>query len=125
MKKLRYRAASALPACCRVQRPRDPLAEDFGMASVFAYLQPLPRIPMCSWQGRSRPSAPMPARVGTVVLRNQLKGEPQQFGIVFHQFSLLPGQSAVPGADFRLPSGRPRDMVATYSETRLLRPRSR
>ena len=60
--------------------------------------------------------------IGTVLLRNQLKGEPQQIGLFLHQISLVAGTSVSPGAGpntFGLAKG----MVATYSETRLLAPK--
>ena len=78
--------------------PHDPLAEDFGMASVFAYLQPLSADSDVLAAGSFAPLGSGASTLGTVVLRNQLQGEPQQFGLVFHQFSLIPGQNVSSGA---------------------------
>ncbi len=102
--------------------PRDPLAEDFGMASVFAYLQPVSPDSDVLVAGSFAPFGGNAGTVGTVLSRNELKGEPQEMGVIVHQFSLLPGvpvsSSASPNA-FALAKG----MVATYSETRLLAPK--
>ncbi|MGA3325072.1 MAG: TonB-dependent receptor [Terriglobia bacterium] len=101
--------------------PRDPLAEDFGMASMFAYLRPLSVGSDVLVTGSFAPSGAESGTVGTVLLRNQLQGEPQQIGLIFHQFSLAPGTSVPPGST---PSAfaQAKGMVATYSETRLLAP---
>ena len=102
--------------------PRDPLAEDFGMASVFAYLHPLTADSDVLAAGSFAPFAADASTVGTVLFRNQLKGEPQQIGLVFHQFSLLPGTPASSGMTPNA-FGQAKGMVATYSETRLLAPK--
>jgi hypothetical protein len=101
--------------------PRDPLAEDFGMASVFAYLQSLSADSDVLVTGSFAPMGTEAGTVGTLLRRNQLKGEPQQIGLIFHQFSLAPGTSVAPGIT---PSafGQAKSMTATYSETRLLAP---
>lgn len=119
---------SALPQSERLvgimpgSTPRDPLAEDFGMASGFAYLQPLSVDSAVLVAGSFAPFGAEAGTVGTVLLRNQFKGEPQQVGLILHQFSLLPGSGAPPGL---APSGlgQAKGMVATYSETRLLAPK--
>jgi hypothetical protein len=102
--------------------PRDPLAEDFGMASVFAYLQPLSTDSDVLVAGSFAPFGADAGTVGAVMRRNQLPGEPQQFGMILHQFSLVPGASAFPGM---LPNGlgQAKGMTATYSETRLIAPK--
>jgi hypothetical protein len=102
--------------------PHDPLAEDFGMASVFAYLQPLSADSDVLSAGSFAPLGSGASTLGTVVLRNQLQGEPQQFGLIFHQFSLVPGQDVSPGATSNA-FAQARGLVATYSETRLLAPK--
>ncbi len=99
---------------------RDPLAEDFGMASVFAYLQPVSADSDVLAAGSFAPLGS--GTVGTVLLRNQLQGEPRQVGLIFHQFSLVPGQSAPPDATSNS-FAQARGLVATYSETRLLAPK--
>jgi len=116
---------TALPRSERVggilpgSTPRDPLAEDFGMTSVFAYLQPLSADSDVLAAGSFATFGGDAGMVGTVLSRNQFKGEPQQVGLIFHQFSLAPGTPLLPGAP---PSGlaQAKGMVATYSETRLL-----
>ena len=102
--------------------PHDPLAEDFGMASVFAYLQPLSADSEVLAAGSFAPMGSSASTMGTVVLRNQLQGEPQQFGLIFHQFSLIPGQNVAPGTPSNA-FAQARGLVATYSETRLLAPK--
>jgi hypothetical protein len=101
---------------------RDPLAQDFGMASVFAYLQPLSSDSDVLAAGSFAPMGYGAETVGTVLLRNQLQGQPQQFGLIYHQFSLLPGQSISSGATPNT-LAQAKGMVATYSETRLLAPK--
>jgi hypothetical protein len=98
--------------------PHDPLAEDFGMASVFAYLQPLSADSDVLAAGSFAPLGSGATTLGTVVLRNQLQGQPQQFGLIFHQFSLVPGQNAGSSA-----FAQARGLMATYSETRLIAPK--
>ena len=96
----------------------DPLAADFGMTSLFAYLQPVSADSTVLAAASFAPLSTGSSTVGSMLVRNQLQGEPQQFGLVFHQFSLVPGAPA---------SGSPladsRGLVATYSETRLLIPK--
>ena len=102
--------------------PRDPLAEDFGMASVFGYLHPLSPNSDLLVEGSLSPAAIGAGGVGTMLVRNQINGEPEQLGLVFHQFGLVPGIPSLPGV---APSGlaQARGIAATYSETRLLAPR--
>jgi len=102
--------------------PRDPLAEDFGMASVVAYLEPLSTDSEVLLAGSLALSGGEPGTVATVLRRNQLKGEPQQVGLILHQFSLVPGASLSPGGTANALSAA-RGMVLTYSETRLLAPK--
>ena len=119
---------TALPRSTRVagilpgSTPHDPLAEDFGMASVFAYFQPLSADSDVLAAGSFAPFGVDASTVGTVLRRNQLQGEPQQIGLIFHQFSLAPGTSGSPG---NTPNGfaQARGMTATYSETRLIAPK--
>jgi hypothetical protein len=112
------RMAGFLPA----STPSDPLAENFGMASVFAYLQPLSADSDVLAAGSFAPLGYGQTTAGTMLLRDQLQGQPQQFGLIFHQFSLVPGQSvALGGAPNALAQAK--GMVATYSETRLLAPK--
>jgi hypothetical protein len=102
--------------------PHDPLAEDFGMASVFAYLQPVSADSDVLVAGSFAPFGTDAGTVGTVLSRNQLKGEPQQIGLIFHQFGLAPGTSVYPGMT---PNAftQAKGMVATYSDTRLIAPK--
>ena len=102
--------------------PHDPLAEDFGMASVFAYLHPLSADSDVLVAGSLAPFGADATSAGTVLLRNQLKGEPQQIGLFLHQISLVPGTSFSPGPGPNT-FGQARGVVATYSETRLLAPK--
>jgi hypothetical protein len=102
--------------------PHDPLAEDFGMASVFAYLQPLSADSDVLAASSFAPFGNGSVTLGTVLLRNQLQGEPQQFGLIFHQFGVGFGQNVPGGA----PNGafpQARGLTATYSETRLIAPK--
>lgn len=100
--------------------PSDPLTEDFGMSSVAAYLRPVSADSDVLAASSFAPFGSS-STVGTVLLRNQVEGQPRQIGLIFHQFSLLPGAS---GASNGTPSafGQARGMVATYSETRLIAP---
>jgi len=95
--------------------PHDPLTQDFGMASVFAYLQPLSPDSDVLVAGGFSPFGAGNGTMGTMVSRNQLQENPQQMGLAVHQFSLTPGMSS---SSF----GQARAMVATYSETRLISP---
>ncbi len=111
------RIVGILPA----STPRDPLAEDFGMASVFAYIQPLSADSEVLAAGSYAPFGAA-GTLGAVLSRNQLKGEPQQIGMVLHQFRLLPGATGSPAAS---PNAwaQAKGVTATYSETRLLAPK--
>ncbi len=102
--------------------PHDPLAEDFGMASVFAYLRPLTDDSDVLVAGSFAPFGADAGTVGTLLSRNQIKGEPQQIGLIFHQFSLVPGTSASPGMTPNA-FAQAKGMVATFSDTRLLAPK--
>lgn len=102
--------------------PRDPLAMDFGMASVFAYLQPLSTDSDVLVAGSFAPFGADGGTLGTVLRRNQLQGETQQVGLILHQFSLLPGTTASPGMTSN-GLGQAKGMTATYSETRLIAPK--
>jgi len=101
---------------------RDPLAEDFGMASVFAYLQPVSVDSDVLAEASFAPLSSGAGTVGTLFSRAQLQDSPQQFGLIFHQFSLVPGQNVASGASTRT-FAQARGLVATYSETRLLTPK--
>jgi hypothetical protein len=98
----------------------DPLAADFGMTSLFAYLQPVSVDSTVLAVASLAPLGAGASTLGTMLLRNQLQGEPQQFGLVFHQFSLVPGGSSGMTPN---PLAEARGLVATYSETRLLAPK--
>lgn len=98
----------------------DPLAEDLGMAGVFGYLQPLSTDADVLVAGSS--GAFSAGDVGTVLSRNQLKGEPQQFGLIVHQFSLAPAGAPAPVAGPNA-FAQVKGLVGTYSETRLLAPK--
>jgi hypothetical protein len=100
----------------------DPLAEDFGMASVFAYLRPVTADSDVLVAGSFAPFSAGAGTVGTLLSRNQIKGEPQEMGLIFHQFSLAPGTSVSPGMTPNAFS-QAKGMVATYSDTRLLAPK--
>jgi hypothetical protein len=102
--------------------PHDPLSEGLGMASVFAYLQPLSVDSDVLAAGSFAPFGGEPGTLGALLRRNQLKGEPQQIGLIFHQFSLAPGTSISPGVTPNA-FGQAKGLVATYSETRLLAPK--
>ncbi len=110
------RVAGLLPG----STPRDPLAEDFGMASVFAYVEPLSEDSEVLAEGAFAPTGE--GTVGTLFCRTQLQDSPRQVGLIFHQFSLLPGQS-VPFGPSSNTFTQARGLVATYSETRLLSPK--
>jgi hypothetical protein len=101
---------------------RDPLASDPGMVSVLAYLQPLSADSDVLITGSFGPFGTEGGTVGALLRRNPRKGEPQEIGLILHQFSLVPGTSISPGVS---PNGFPpaKGMVLTYSETRLLAPR--
>ncbi len=96
--------------------PHDPLAEDFGMASVFGFLQPVSADSDVLAAGSFAPLGAGSTTVGTVMLRNQIQDNPQQFGLIFHQFSLVPGPTSNA-------FNQARGLVATYSETRLIAPK--
>ena len=100
--------------------PRDPLAEDSGNASMFAYLQSRSADSDLLVAGSLAPLGT--GTVGTVLRRNQLQSQPQEFGLAFHQLSLVPGASIFPGTT---PNGMAaaKGLTATYSETRLVAPR--
>ena len=112
------RVAGILPGAT----PHDPLSEDFGMASVVAYVQPLSADSDVLAAGSFSPLGFDSGTVGTVLRRNQIKGEPQQFGLIFHQFSLVPGQNVPSGATSNA-FAQAKGLVATYSETRLIAPK--
>ena len=99
----------------------DPLTEDFGMASVVAYEQPRSIDSDILATASFAPAGFGASSVGTAVVRNQLQGDPQEFGVVFHQFNLIPGQKASSGPAAN-GLGQARGLVATYSETRLISP---
>jgi len=99
---------------------RDPLAEDFGMASVFAYHQPLSLDSEVLAEAAFAPTGG--ETVGTLYGRGQLQDSPRQFGLIFHQFSLIPGQGVPSGASSNA-FAQARGLMATYSETRLLSPK--
>ncbi len=99
----------------------DPLAEDFGMASTVAYLRPLSADSDVLSAASFAPMGAGAAALGTVVLRNELQSAPQEAGIIFHQFSLIPGQGSSLGASSSA-FGQARGLMATYSETRLISP---
>jgi hypothetical protein len=101
---------------------RDPFAEDLGMASVFAYVQPLSADSDVLVEGSYAPFGAQAGTVGTMLSRNYLKGQPRQFGIAVHQFGLVSDAVAAPAA---APNAllQAKGMVATYSETRLLSPK--
>ena len=100
---------------------RDPLAEDLGMADVFAYLRPLTVNSDILAEASYSALGAASATVGTLLTRNELKGEPQQFGVAVHQFSLVPEGPFPAGAPSAF--GQVRGMAATMSETRLLAPK--
>jgi hypothetical protein len=100
----------------------DPLAEDFGMASTVAYLQPLSEGSDMLATASFAPMGSGATILGTVVVRNQLQSQPQEAGLIFHQFSLIPGQNVPPGASSNI-YGQARGLTATYSETRLISPK--
>jgi len=100
---------------------RDPFAEDFGMASVVAYLKPVSPTADVLVAGSFAPGGGDAGTVGTVLSRNRLKGEPQELGLVIHQFGLVPAASFDSGfTPDSLEQAKVKGMVATFSETRLL-----
>jgi hypothetical protein len=100
----------------------DPLAEDFGMASIFAYLKPLSADSDVLAAASFAPMGSGAGTLGTIMLRNELQGEPQEAGLIFHQISLIPGQNPPPGANSSA-YAQARGLTGTYSETRLLSPK--
>ena len=101
---------------------RDPLANDPGMASMVAYLRPLSEESDLLVAGSFSPSSASAGTVATVFRRDLMKGEPQEFGVIVHQFSLGTAAPLPPGGspDARL---RARGMVLTMSQTRLIAPK--
>lgn len=99
--------------------PRDPLAENFGAASMFAYLRSISPDTDVLAEGSFAPFGATAGALGTALERNRMKGQPQQIGMVLRQFSLVPGESgamgSAPGA-----FGQARAVAATFSQTRLL-----
>ncbi len=102
--------------------PHDPLAEDFGMASVFAFLRPITPDSDVLTAASFAPFGAAPGTVGAEIVRNQLQGTPQSFGVVYHQFNLVPGASAAPAT---APNAftQAKGLSASYSDTRLIAPR--
>ena len=114
----RQRVVGILPGTTR----HDPLAEDFGVTSVFAEARALSPNSDLLAAGSFAAAGFGTTTIETAVRRNQLQGDPQEFGVVFHQFNLVPGQnvSAVGGTNS---FGQARGLMATYSQTRLLSPK--
>ncbi len=102
--------------------PHDPLAEDFGMASVFAFLRPITPDSDVLTAASFAPFGAAQGTVGAEMIRNQLQGTPQSFGVVYHQFNLVPGASAAPGTSPNAFS-QAKGLSATYSDTRLIAPK--
>ena len=100
----------------------DPLAEDFGMASAVAYVQPLSAGSDMLATASFGPMGSGATTLGTVVVRNQVQNQPQEAGLIFHQFSLIPGQNLLQGTSSHS-YGQARALTATYSETRLISPK--
>ncbi len=100
----------------------DPLAEDFGMTDVLAEVKPLSPDSDVLAAGSFAAVGSGVTSLETAVRRNQLQDDPQEFGVSFHQFNLLPGQNALPGMASN-GFAQARGLTATYSETRLLAPK--
>ncbi len=102
--------------------PHDPLAEDFGMASVFAFLRPITPDSDVLTAGSFAPFGAAQGTVGAEMIRNQVQGTPQSFGLVYHQLNLIPGSAPATGT---APNGfaQAKGLTASYSDTRLIAPK--
>ena len=98
---------------------RDPLADDPGFGSVLACLRSVSADSDLLVASSFAPTGDQTGSVATVFRRNLLKGQPQEIGLVLHQFSLADGNPASPVNSLAQVQG----MVLTYSETRLLAPK--
>jgi hypothetical protein len=98
---------------------RDPLADDPGFDSVLACLRSVSADSDLLVASSFAPSSDDSSTITTVFRRNLAKGQPQEIGLILHQFSLAEDQ---PGSGQALVS-RAEGMVLTYSETRLLAPK--
>ena len=88
------------------------MAEDFGMASVAAYFQPLSPKPT-SWPKLLLHHGWNSATLGTTLLRSQLDG-PQEAGLNFTSLIWFRAR--------RRPQNQASGAVATFTETRLISP---
>jgi hypothetical protein len=94
--------------------PKDPLAEDFGMAGVFADMRALsPDVDILA-EASFAPADVSSGTIGTALLRDSTEGERQEAGLVLHQFNLMPGTTN--------PYYQTRALQGTYSDTRLIAP---
>ncbi len=94
--------------------PKDPLAEDFGMASVVAYMKAFSPEEDILAEASFAPVDVNSGTIGTALLRNRADGERGEAGLALHQFNLLPGA--------KNPYTQARALEATYSDTRLIAP---
>jgi len=101
---------------------RDPLAGDPGLGSVLAYLRPLSQDSDLLVAGSFAPASTQAGTVATVFRRNLLKGNPQEIGLIVHQFS-LGGGVALPAGYTQEALSRAQGLVLSYSDTRLLAPK--
>jgi len=102
---------------------RNPLADDPGLGSVLAYLRPLSADSDLLVAGSFAPDSTQAGSVATVFRRNLLKGNPQEIGLIVHQFSLAGGVPP-PGGEAPGAFSRAQGLVLSYSETRLLAPKA-
>jgi hypothetical protein len=101
---------------------RAPLADDPGLGSVLAYLRPLSHDSDLLVAGSFAPASTQAGTVATVFRRNLLRGDPQEIGLIVHQFSLA-GGVPLPAGNAQEAASRAQGLVLSYSETRLLAPR--
>ena len=100
---------------------RDPLADDPGIGSVLAYVRSLSTDSDLLVAGAFAPISNQANTVTTVFRRNLLKGQPQEIGMILHQFNFAGG--AILPENAQNAASRAQGVVLTYSETRLLSPR--
>jgi hypothetical protein len=100
----------------------DPLAGDPGLGSVVAYLRPLSPDSDLLVAGSFAPASTQVGTLATVFRRNLLKGNPQEIGLIVHQFSLA-GGVPLPAGNPQEPLPRAQGLALSYSDTRLLAPK--
>lgn len=99
---------------------QDPLADDPGMGSVLAYLQPISNDSDLLVAGLMTAGGTLASSVATSFRTNLMKGDPQELTLVVHQLDFTPGgvppAATFPGWAFDHALGA----VVNYSQTRTL-----